>query len=511
MNDPISLESKTPGGLPEELLAANLASPGGAPAGSDSEERRFREMIDALPAAIYTTDAQGRLTHFNPAAVTFAGRVPQLGTDEWCVTWKLYHPDGTPMPHDECPMAIALKEGRTVRGAEAIAERPDGTRVWFTPYPTPLRDEAGRIVGAINMLVDITERKRADDTQKLLLDELNHRIKNTLASVQAIVQHTLRTTRDPAEFVDSIGGRIQSLARVHSLLTADTWRGADLRELIQDQLLQGAVDESRVTAWGPPVRLEAQTALHAALMLHELGTNAHKYGGLSTPTGWVTISWTVENGSLRLLWQERGGPPVSSPTRRGFGTTLIEQSIKGEGGEARMSVGADGIIWQILLPLPEAIAGSAPIAPEMIASRPVQPIVQVVPPTPSALAGRRFLVVEDEPIIALAIATSLEEAGAEVVASTGSHNEALKTIQSEDLDAAVLDGNLRGRRVDDIAAALTRRNIPFLFVSGYGRESLPPAFKSVAVLSKPFRQHELTEAAARLIGRRAEVMRLREK
>lgn len=125
-------------------------------------ERRFREMIDALPTPIYTTDAQGRLTHFNPAAVEFAGHVPMLGSDQWCVSWKLYRPDGTPLPHEECPMAIALKEGRMLRGTEAIAERPDGTRIWFTPYPTVLRDADGRIVGGINMLVDITERRQGE-------------------------------------------------------------------------------------------------------------------------------------------------------------------------------------------------------------------------------------------------------------------------------------------------------------------------------------------------------------
>ena len=126
-------------------------------------ERRFREMIDALPTAIYTTDAQGRLTHFNPAAVEFSGRVPELGTQHWCVSWKLFRPDGSILPHEECPMAIALKEGRIVRGVEAIAERPDRTRIWFMPYPTPLRDKEGKLVGGINMLVDITERKRADE------------------------------------------------------------------------------------------------------------------------------------------------------------------------------------------------------------------------------------------------------------------------------------------------------------------------------------------------------------
>ena len=131
-------------------------------------ERRFREMIDALPVAIYTTDVQGRLTHFNPAAVEFSGRVPELGADSWCVTWKLYRPDGTPLPHDECAMALALKEGRVVRGAETIAERPDGKRVWFMPYPTPLRDAEGRVVGGINMLLDITERKEGERAAALL-------------------------------------------------------------------------------------------------------------------------------------------------------------------------------------------------------------------------------------------------------------------------------------------------------------------------------------------------------
>jgi PAS domain S-box-containing protein len=131
-------------------------------------ERRFREMVDALPAAVYTTDAQGCITHFNPAVVEFAGRAPELGTDQWCVTWKLFRPDGTPLPHDDCPMAVALKEGRILDGVETIAERPDGTRLWFIPYPRLLRDADGRIVGGVNLLMDITERKRAELATALL-------------------------------------------------------------------------------------------------------------------------------------------------------------------------------------------------------------------------------------------------------------------------------------------------------------------------------------------------------
>ena len=129
---------------------------------------RCRELLDALPAAIYTTDAAGRITYYNAAAVQLAGRRPKIGSDEWCVTWRLYRPDGTPLPHDECPMAVALKTGCPVRGVEAIAERPDGTLVPFMPYPTPLHDASGNVVGAVNMLVDLTERSHTDHARQLL-------------------------------------------------------------------------------------------------------------------------------------------------------------------------------------------------------------------------------------------------------------------------------------------------------------------------------------------------------
>ena len=126
------------------------------------EDGAFREMVEALPIAIYTTDAQGRLTYFNPAAVRLAGRTPELRTDQWCVSWKIFLPDGTPLPHDQCPMAIALRGGEVPAGVECIAERPDGTRFWFTSRPAVIRDDTGEIVGGINVLVDITDRKNAE-------------------------------------------------------------------------------------------------------------------------------------------------------------------------------------------------------------------------------------------------------------------------------------------------------------------------------------------------------------
>ena len=134
---------------------------GAAPSGPNDDE--FRHIVENLPAAVYTTDASGRITFFNDAAAAMWGRRPKLGEDWWCGSWRLYWPDGRPMAHDECPMAMTLKTGRAVRGAEAVAERPDGTRVPFIPFPKPLHDASGRLIGAVNMLIDISDRKRAEE------------------------------------------------------------------------------------------------------------------------------------------------------------------------------------------------------------------------------------------------------------------------------------------------------------------------------------------------------------
>jgi PAS domain S-box-containing protein len=139
---------------PDEMLSAALQA-------VSKGEDATREVLDRLRAPIYTTDAEGRITYFNSACIDFAGRTPEVGRDSWCVTWKLYTEDGAFLPHDQCPMAVAIKEKKAVRGVSAIAERPDGSRVNFCPYPTPLLDEHGEVIGAVNMLIDVTDRKQA--------------------------------------------------------------------------------------------------------------------------------------------------------------------------------------------------------------------------------------------------------------------------------------------------------------------------------------------------------------
>jgi CheY-like chemotaxis protein len=251
-----------------------------------------------------------------------------------------------------------------------------------------------------------------------------------------------------------------------------------------------------------------QMVQHVALMLHELGTNSGKYGALSSEKGWVTINWTVRDSILRLKWVEQGGPIVSAPIRRGFGTTLIEQSARSEGGDARMSIEARGIVWEITIPLPENVPSLDPT--------PTTQIVDVAAPNhpaaagnpPALLAGQRFLVVEDEPLVSMDIIAGLEEAGAEVVGTAGTSEEALDLIEGKSIDAALLDGNLRGRPVDDIAAALARRRIPFAFVTGYGSESLPRAFQQAAILSKPFSREQLLDAAKVLVEQPDNIVRM---
>ena len=364
--------------------------------------------------------------------------------------------------------------------------------------------------GVVCYFQDIAAQIEAENTRQLLVRELNHRVKNTLANVQAIAQQTTRSTRDPDDFARRFSGRIQSLARVHALLTDATWQGTDLRELIRDQLLHGSVDETRLTAWGPAVHLEPQMSVHLAVMLHELGTNSIKYGALSAPKGWVVVNWTVLGDMLNLQWVERGGPPVSAPSRRGFGTTLIEQSAKSEGGKAEPLVEPDGLTWKISMRLPSdtrqqaETGGSKMVRPS---DAQLQGAVVAKPETP--FADRRFLIVEDESLIALNLVDTLERLGAADARLASTEEDSLSLLEQHPFDCALLDANLHGRPVENIAAALTRRKIPFIFVTGYGRAGLPAAFQQAPVLAKPINDDELVEAVIGLVSTARNVVSLR--
>jgi len=332
----------------EKILAHHAAI--GARAASDStHEKQFRDLLQALPAAIYTTDANGRITFFNRACIEFAGRTPKIG-DMWCVTWKLFWPDGTPLPHEECPMAIALKENRAVRNMEAMAERPDGSRICFVPYPTPLRDDKGQLIGAVNMLVDITTRKQAEERVMLLAREVDHRSNNLLAVIQAMLRLTKAETA--AEFQAAFQGRLRALANVQRLFSVSHWTGASIKAIIEDELSPYVTgDAERVRIAGDDVRLPATLAQAIAVAVHELATNAAKYGALSKPSGRVAIRWQTEGADrLVLKWAESGGPRVAAPTRKGFGVGAIDGVIRTLGGKATRQWKPGGLVCELCFP-----------------------------------------------------------------------------------------------------------------------------------------------------------------
>jgi PAS domain S-box-containing protein len=283
-----------------------------AEASLQENERRLQEVLTAIPAAIYTTDAEGRITYFNQTAVEFAGRMPSLGSDEWCVTWKLFNPDGTPLPHDQCPMAIALKEGRPVRGAEAVAERPDGTRIPFIPFPTPLRDASGKITGAINMLVDLSERKQAETQQRLLLNELNHRTKNNMQVLQSLLFGAARSaeSEEAQRVLQEASGRIAAMAAAQRVLygttdasrfSADQFLGAVV-ETVQQTLPTG-VKIVRTPASGI---LSNDIAMPLALILNELVTNAAKHGVKDAAKDSVRVGLRECDGRFELDVEDDG-------------------------------------------------------------------------------------------------------------------------------------------------------------------------------------------------------------
>lgn len=257
------------------------------------------------------------------------------------------------------------------------------------------------------------------------------------------------------------------------------------------------------------MRLEPQAAQQTAMILHELGTNSVKHGALSRPEGTVATRWTVSDDSLCLDWRERGGPPIKAPVGRGFGTTLIEQTVKARGGSARRSIEVEGMHWEIVLPL-AGVGDAAPHVPSIGPNSATRTARSSATSAFASLEGKRIAVVEDEPLIAFNITSVLEQEGVQISGPAATVSDALRVVEEGALDGALVDANLRGQPADAVAAALTRRGIPFVFVTGYGREALPASFGCARILKKPFTEEQLLDAAAQLVDKPQSVLRLRD-
>lgn len=339
------------------------------------------------------------------------------------------------------------------------------------------------------------ERAKAEVRQRMLNEELNHRVKNILAVIRSLVNHPGHDGQSLADYVESLRGRIQALAFAHDQVVRGDGGGA-LADLVDAELSPYRDRDIHIDAAGPALWLDAQAFSVMALVLHELSTNAAKYGALSRAGGRLSVSWSVEDGACAIAWLESGGPPVMPPSRVGFGSVLIDRSIPFDlGGESDVRYLPEGLQGRFRIPM-RHVSVRKTGAPRR--RRVATPVARA----DTDLAGAKVLVVEDQMLIAMDLENILLAQGAGEVVAASSAAEALARMRRFDPDAAVLDVNLGDGTSETVADELVRRAIPFAFATGYGdRAIIPQRFASVPVVRKPYEAASIIGQVARLLGK----------
>jgi PAS domain S-box-containing protein len=321
------------------------------------QEERWNATYEHAAIGIVELDGDGRFLRVNEAICAITG-----GTREELLGWKLFgrtHPDDRDVDEDLYRRQISGDIG--FYSIEKRFVRKDGRVIWMGVRSSTVRDAAGRFLYSVRVVQDVTERKEAEERQKLLIDELNHRVKNTLATVQSLATQTARGTDSPDAFRKAFEGRLIALSLAHDQLTRSHWRSAGLHDIVAGATapyLSRAHEQIAIA--GEPVTVTPRAALTLALALHELTTNASKYGALSTPEGRIEVRWHVAQEQARppmlhIEWRERGGPPVAVPQRQGFGSRFIEGSVAAElEGKARLDYDPAGLVCTMDIPLKAA-------------------------------------------------------------------------------------------------------------------------------------------------------------
>jgi two-component sensor histidine kinase/two-component SAPR family response regulator len=330
----------------------------------------------------------------------------------------------------------------------------------------------------------------AIERQELLAREVDHRARNALAVIQSIV--ALTPPDDNARFAESIKGRIRAMAMAHNLLSESRWRGADLLNLVNDELAPYA-QEDRISISGQPVSIAPTVAQNLALAVHELATNAAKYGALSVPGGKLSVRWHSAGDQLHIEWQEDCAREIARPSKAGFGSKVIEASIKSQlGGQVQKVWSASGLMCTLTLPMSHftlrdnANGAVGDDRPDIELAR---------------IRDRSILVVEDEPLIAMMTSRSLKELDAAVVGPFATATEASNALSSR-VDAALLDVNIGGEYVYELAAELHRLGVPIIFVTGYHAGAIDDRFADAPVLTKPVERDDLAAALTRVLSPR---------
>ncbi|HXV25922.1 MAG TPA: PAS domain-containing protein [Alphaproteobacteria bacterium] len=453
-------------------------------------EALYRTLAEATPDLVWIAAANGKVQFVNSRWTAYTGlTLDQFNASGW---EALYHPDDRAQLADR--WATAAK-AEVPFEAEFRCRRRDGAYRWFWGRAVPLKDSSGRLVKWIGTSTDITERKGAEERQRLLTREIDHRAKNLLTVVLSILR--LTRAKDVESFVAKVESRVMALAQAHSLLAEGRWHSADLSRLLEEVLAPYRMGVGGISISGPPTSLTTIASQSLALALHELATNAAKYGALSDPKGRLAVTWRIVDEGLILTWTECGGPAMAgAPERYGFGitvvTTSVEQQLK---GRVSFEWRQEGL--RATLRIPSAYLAGTEAA--LLTDAASQPKIQHSADAIAELTGRRILVVEDEPLIAMVIEDALADAGCSVIGPASTLPEALALADSEKLDAAVLDRNLGGVSTAPLAMLLRERGIAFGVVTGYTESDLQAEFVDAPRLAKPFEPGALITLLSRVV------------
>ena len=405
--------------------------------------------------------------------------VPSLEKVEKCI-----HPD------EVGKWRQAIRELSREKGSfelELRAVRPSGEVRWCRVVGAAMWNAAGELVRLSGVTTDITERKEAESKQALLTREVDHRAKNALAVVQAIVRLARRENID--EYVKAVEGRITALAQTHELLSRSRWKGADILRLVLDEMAPYQGGGQRVTAIGPTVMVSPADAQTLAIALHELATNAAKYGALCRDSGRVDISWSFFEEKLVLVWKETGGPAVRPPQILGFGSKIIAASFSDpRRSKVTFDWRPEGLCCTLELNL-AAEAGQSPA--EDLAPSGVE----------EAGAASRLLLVEDEPLVGIFMESILGDMGFETAETCRTLEDGLAAARRGHFEAAILDMNLNGVLVYPLADLLMSKGVPFIFVTGYSGDVVEKRFSAIPVLQKPVEENDLARVLAAQLRR----------
>ncbi|HEY0854588.1 MAG TPA: HWE histidine kinase domain-containing protein, partial [Devosia sp.] len=338
------------------------------------------------------------------------------------------------------------------------------------------------------------ERAKADVRQRMLNEELNHRVKNILAVIKSLVGQPVREGRSLSDYVASLKGRIQALAVAHDQVIRGEG-GGQIAELIEAEISPYRTANVAIALQGPGVWLDARAFSVMALVLHELATNAAKYGALSRAGGRLDVNWHIDGrGCCIVDWREGGGPLVTPPSREGFGTYLLDRSVPFDlGGTSDVEFVPEGVRARFCLPSKHVRRSTEAVV--TATARVVTKRVAVLP------AETRILLLEDQMLIAMDIEASLADRGYSAVTTTNSVREALVVLERQRPDVAILDINLGETTSLPVAEALVRLGIPFIFATGYGEgTSIPEGFADVPIVRKPYDIAAVVAALASVVG-----------